>query len=185
MDFTKYGKAFSKGNKGTRNWKKKLTFVHSLKSYKGLRWEISAYLLSIFFLADRFAFLVHFLCVPKVVQWSEVDSEIEDITWPRGEADLRTLTILPWVSRFFNFSHGLTTPNLTVFWEISFWKLKRNNTSLNKNESFAGNASACLSFDGALKHFSHEVRLSGKNAALCYMFLPSDDLFPGLLNSSK
>ena len=71
--------------------------------------EISAYLLSIFFLADRLAILVHFLCVPKVVQLSEIDSEIENITWPRGDADLRTLTILPWVSRCFNFSHGLTT----------------------------------------------------------------------------
>ena len=62
-----------------------------------------------FFLADRLAFLVHFLCVPKVVQLSEIDSEIEDITWPHGDADLRTLTILSWVSTFFNFSHGLTT----------------------------------------------------------------------------
>ena len=53
------------------------------------------------FLADRLAFLDHFLCVPKVVQLIEIDSEIEDIIWPRGDADLRTLTILPWVSRFF------------------------------------------------------------------------------------
>ena len=50
----------------------------------------------LFFLADRLAFLVHFLCVPKLVQLSEIDSEIEDITWPRGDVDLRT------------------------FWEISF-----------------------------------------------------------------
>ena len=55
---------------------------------------------------------------------------------------------------------------------------------MNKNGSFAGNASACLSLDGALKHFSHEVRLSGRNTALCYYkFLPSDDLFSGLLKS--
>ena len=37
------------------------------------------------------------------------------------ETDLPTLTILPWVSRFFNFSHGLTTRlpiSQSVFWEI-------------------------------------------------------------------
>ena len=39
------------------------------------------------FLADRLAFLDHFLCVPKVVQLIEIDSEIEDIIWPRGDAD--------------------------------------------------------------------------------------------------
>ena len=43
--------------------------------YKGLKCEISAYLLSIFFLADRLAFLVHFLRAPKVVQLSEIDSQ--------------------------------------------------------------------------------------------------------------
>ena len=98
-----YIKTFSKG---TQNWKKKKTYVHSLKSYKGL-WNFR--LLTFYlFLADRLSFPVHFLCVPKVVQLSEIDSEIENITWPRGDADLGTLTILPWVSRCFNFSHGLT-----------------------------------------------------------------------------
>ena len=100
-----------------------------------------------------------------------------ELSWfYRGSQDF--LTFLP-ASRQDPQSHG--------FLGISFWKLKWNVTTLNKNgiKIKTGNASACLSLDGALKHFSHEVRLSGRKAALCYKFLPSGDLFAGLLKSSK
>ena len=85
-----------------------------------------------------------------------------ELSWfYRGSQDF--LTFLP-ASRQDSQSHG--------FLGISFWKLKWNVTTLNKNgiKIKTGNASACLSLDGALKHFSHEVRLSGRNAALCYKF---------------
>ena len=63
------------------------------------------------------------------------DAEKISISSSTPKQSWSKLTILPWVSRCFNFSHD-KTPNLIVFSEISFW----NDVSLfNKN----GNVYCC------------------------------------------
>ena len=56
---------------------------------------------------------------------------------------------------------------------------------MNKNANFVGNTGACLRLDETLAIILAMKLAYPEKMALCCKFRPSDDLFSGVLNSSK